>query len=664
MSEEKNTEAREVAPSKKETVAKKAATTVKKAATTVKKAATTATKKTAETIVKATDASKKKSAQKKAEAAEKKSTTAPKKPAASKKKDGEPKKKSKIGSKVKSLKFLGGAMLSKMARGGARLLRRNADEVNKLNVFPVPDGDTGDNMRMTIESGIAAIENLDSDDLAEVMKVLSHGMLLGARGNSGVILSQFFAGTAKGLEGVEQADPTAFGRALEKGVQQAYASVMTPTEGTILTVAREAVEYAVARITPESTIRTLFADLVKEMHDSLERTPEILAVLKEADVVDSGGAGLFYIMDGFNRVLNGEDITKEDEAGEEVVAASAKPAVTADSFDAFGPDSVMTYGYCTELLVRLQNSKTDVNSFDIDALKAFLAELGDSIVAFQTDSVVKIHVHTFTPEKVLAHCRTFGEFLAVKIENMSLQHSSSIEEEKPAEVPAAPVAQTPKKKYGAVAVCIGAGIEQVYRELGCDEIVEGGQTQNPSTNDFLAAFEKVNAEHIFVFPNNGNILMAAQQAAELYSDAEIHVIPSKSVGTGYVALSAADFTLEDADAIAQGMTAAMKQVTSGYVSPSIRNARISGVQIKKDDTIGVIEKEIVVSCTDRMDATVALVEKMMTDEKFMLTVFCGKDADSSEQEVLRGRLNETLPDAEVYFIDGGQEIYPYIFVAE
>ena len=641
----------------------KAATTVKRAASTVKKAATGATKKTAETIIKATDATKKAAAKKKAASAAKKTAVPAKKSTKPVKKTQKPaKKKSRIATKVKSWKFLGGLMLSKMAKGGARSLRSNADEVNKLNVFPVPDGDTGDNMRMTIESGIAAIENLDSDDLAEVMKVLSHGMLLGARGNSGVILSQFFAGTAKGLEGVEQADPAAFGHALEMGVKQAYASVMTPTEGTILTVAREAVEYAVARITPDSTIRTLFADLVKEMRASLNRTPEILEVLKEADVVDSGGAGLLYIMDGFNRVLNGEEIAKDESA--ETVAAVAKPAVSTESFDAFGPDSVMTYGYCTELLVRLQNSKTNINSFDVDALRAFLAELGDSIVAFQTDSVVKIHVHTFTPERVLAHCRTFGEFLTVKIENMSLQHSSTIEESGERETPAQKPASVEKKQYGVVAVCIGDGIESLYRELGTDEIVQGGQTQNPSTNDFLDAFARVPAEHIFVFPNNGNILMAAQQAAEIYKEACVHVIPSKSVGTGYVALSTADFTLSDPEQIASGMVEAMKNVSSGYVSPSIRDAEINGVKIANGDTIGIIGKEIVVSSPDRLDATVALIDTLVADEKFMLTVFRGKDADESEQERLQAMIAEKYPDLEVYFIDGGQEIYPYIFVTE
>ena len=397
---------------KKEDVAKIAASTAKKAATTVIKAAKTSVHQTAVAIIKVQDATKKKAEQKKAERA-----AAAKDPNAKKK------------TTWQDIKVMGGNLLSRMAKGGAMQLRTNAEEVNKLNVFPVPDGDTGDNMRMTIESGVAAIENLETDNLADVMKAFSHGMLLGARGNSGVILSQFFAGTAKGIEGVDQADPAAFGRALQKGVEQAYKSVMTPTEGTILTVAREAVEFAVARITPESTISTLFSDLVGEMRASLERTPEILSVLREAGVVDSGGAGLFYIMDGFNRVLNGEEILGEEQMAQLTANAKATSAPEVD-LDAFGPDSVMTYGYCTELLVRLQNSKTNVAAFDVEALKAYLSTLGDSIVAFQTDSIVKIHVHTLTPEKVLAHCRTFGEFLKVKIENMSLQHSSVVEGEK------------------------------------------------------------------------------------------------------------------------------------------------------------------------------------------------------------------------------------------
>ena len=324
----------------------------------------------------------------------------------------------KSSEKSNGLKYLTGLLFSKMARGGAESLSSNAEEVNKLNVFPVPDGDTGDNMRMTIESGVAALENIKTNSLSEVMKVLSTGMLLGARGNSGVILSQFFAGTAKGFEGVDKADANVLGHALELGVKQAYASVMTPTEGTILTVAREAVEYAVKRVNEKSTIHTFFADLVYEMHASVDRTPEVLTVLKEAEVVDSGGAGLFYIMDGFNRVLNGEKLPKKKGASHTVQPTNS--VIEAG----FGPDSEMEFGYCTELLVQLQNKKTDIAAYDIEALKTFLAEIGDSIVAFKTDSIVKLHVHTHTPEQVLAHMREVGEFLSVKIENMSLQHTA------------------------------------------------------------------------------------------------------------------------------------------------------------------------------------------------------------------------------------------------
>ena len=634
---------------KREDVAK-IAESAKKAATTVKKAAKTSVHQTAVAIIKVQDATKKKVEQKKAERA-----AAAKEPTAKKKKTWQ------------DIRVMGGNLLSKMAKGGALELRSNAEEVNKLNVFPVPDGDTGDNMRMTIESGVAAIENLETDNLADVMKAFSHGMLLGARGNSGVILSQFFAGTAKGIEGVDEADPAVFGRALQRGVQQAYTSVMTPTEGTILTVAREAVEYAVSRITPESTIQTLFADLVGEMHASLERTPEILSVLREAGVVDSGGAGLFYIMDGFNRVLNGEEFL--DEEGFAKLSAKEKTAASEENLDAFGPDSVMTYGYCTELLVRLQNAKTNIAGFDIEALKAFLSSVGDSIVAFQTDSIVKIHVHTLTPEKVLAHCRTFGEFLKVKIENMSLQHSSVVEEDKEEkaapvkeEAPVAPVA--PLKKYGVVAVCTGPGIEQLYRDFGTDEVVEGGQTQNPSTNDFLDAFAKVNAEHIFVFPNNGNIFMAAQQAADIYTAAKIHVIPSKNIGSGYVALSTANFECEDAEQITSEMTEALGRVTAGYISPSIRDAEINGVTIKNGDTIGIIGKEIVLSNPDQHTAALGLTAKILEGDKFMLTVFCGKDATPEQQSALQADIQKTYPAIEVYFIDGGQDIYPFIFVAE
>ncbi len=549
--------------------------------------------------------------------------------------------------------FLDGHLLAQMAQGGAALLRSNAEEVNKLNVFPVPDGDTGDNMRMTIESGIAALEKVNSDDLAEVMKTLSHGMLLGARGNSGVILSQLFAGMAKGFDSCEKADATTIGHALTLGVKQAYNSVMTPTEGTILTVARESVEYAVARITPDSTIRSFFADLVKEMHASLGRTPELLATLKEAGVVDSGGAGLLYIMDGFNKILNGEEI--KDEAPSLV---AQKPLVDLTSFTA---DSEMTYGYCTELLLQLQNSKVDAENFDNNIITEFLCSIGDSVVSFKTGTIVKIHVHTLTPDKVLAFCRQYGEFLTVKIENMSVQHSETTVEE----LPAKPTAPAEKKQYGMVAVASGKGVAETFLELGVDTIVEGGQTQNPSTNDFLDAFAKVNAEHIFVFPNNGNILMAAKQAAEIYADAKIHVIESKNLGDGYVSICAADFDNDDADAVAACFKEAMENVVTGYVSPSIRDAELNGVQIKNGDFIGFVGKQMLTSNEKMTDTAHILVDKMLEDgEKFMLTVFCGKECTPEAKADLKGYLADTYADIETYFIDGDQDVYPFIFVAE
>jgi len=558
-----------------------------------------------------------------------------------------------------NIKYLSGLLFSKMAKGGALRLGAKADEVNKLNVFPVPDGDTGDNMRMTIESGIAAIESMDSDNLADVMKALSHGMLLGARGNSGVILSQFFAGTAKSLEKEQKADPRTFGKALENGVKQAYSSVMTPTEGTILTVAREAVEYAVSRINDKSTIRSLFADLVKEMHASLERTPQILTVLKEAGVVDSGGAGLLYIMDGFNSVLNGEEL-KEDS-----VAVNGDKKKVSPASLSFNENSEMTYGYCTELLLQLQHSKTNIDEFDVDALRTFLSEIGDSVVAFKTESIVKLHVHTFTPEKVLSHCRQFGEFLTIKIENMSVQHTEIEGETAENAEPVKLVKKEITKKYGVVAVTNGEGVGNLFKELGADEIINGGQTQNPSTNDFIEAFDRIPADHIFVLPNNSNIVMAAEQAAQIYESSKIHVIVNKNIGTGYAALTAFNAESDDTDAMLEEMKEAMSRVTAGCVSPSIRDTEMNGLTISKGDTIGIIEKKIVLNDSDRAAASIGLARMLLSNsEKTMLTVFAGADVTDSELDALVEEIQNEYPDVDVFPINGGQEVYPFIFAAE
>jgi DAK2 domain fusion protein YloV len=402
-------------------------------------------------------------------------------------------------------------------------------------------------------------------------------------------------------------------------------------------------------------VQTLFSDLVNEMNASLQRTPEILPVLGEAGVVDSGGAGLLYIIDGLNRVLNGEDV--EDKEDSILPAPKSIPV----SNSSFGPDSVMEYGYCTELLVQLMNSKTKENTFDLDALKLYLASYGDSIVAFQTESIVKIHVHTLRPDKIMRYMLKRGDFISVKVENMSLQHTELAAEEQTSE---ADVTQ-PKKKYGIVAVSNGDGISSLFRELGADYIVEGGQTNNPSTNDFIAAFDKINADNIFVFPNNGNIIMAAGQAAEIYEKSKVYVIPTKSIGAGYVAMSTMSFDLSEPDDLIAEAEEAINRITAAYVSPAVRDADMNGVHITDGDTMGIIGKEIVISGPDKMVSTYGLIDILLADtDRFMITIFYGKDVTTEERDQLAEYMLNTYPLVEAYYVDGGQEIYPFLFVAE
>ncbi len=550
-------------------------------------------------------------------------------------------------------RYLDGEMMANMVRGGAANLRSNAREVNDLNVFPVPDGDTGDNMSMTMEGGVAALEGVESTNLADVMERISRGMLLGARGNSGVILSQFFAGMNKGFSSCEKADAPVVGKALEEGVRQAYSSVITPTEGTILTVAREAVEYAVSRIDENTTISALFTDLTTEMYASLQRTPEILEVLKEAGVIDSGGAGLFYIMLGFSKILQGEEI----EASESALQA---PKAASIDLNAFGPDSEMVYGYCTEMLLRLQNHKVNIDTFDVSVIIEYLSSIGDSIVCVKNDSIVKLHVHTMNPGNVLNFCQQFGEALTVKIENMNVQHSEETAPAKPAK------RERPMKEHGTVAVASGDGIADLFRQLGVDAVVSGGQTQNPSAQDFLSAFAEVNAKHIYVFPNNGNIVMAAKQAGQLYDKGEVHVIESKDLGQGYAAISSLNFQSDDPAQITAQLTEAMSYIKTGSVSTSIRDAELNGVHIETGDYIGFMGKEMLVSCKNLHDAARELLIKMGLDtgDVYMVTAFTGSDASAEEIDALQSFMEENYPDVEFYTVEGGQEVYPFIFVVE
>ena len=549
---------------------------------------------------------------------------------------------------------LGGALFADMVRGGAGNLRANAQVVNDLNVFPIPDGDTGDNMSLTMEGGDAALRGVASDSISDIADKLAGGMLLGARGNSGVILSQLFAGIAKGLDGVERADAAALGKAFQSGVRQAYDAVMTPTEGTILTVAREATEYAVARTTKESTLEEFFSDIIKGMRESLEHTPELLPILKESGVIDSGGAGLVYVIEGMNKILHGEKVD---------MAAVMATASAAPDFSAFTADTEMTFGYCTEFLLQLQNSKVDAAHFEAEVLAGELAAMGgESIVAFKTGTVLKIHVHTMTPGAVLAHCQKYGEFLTLKVENMALQHSEAKVENRFATEPAAQKQE--HKPFGVVAVAAGEGIKETFLSLGADVIVEGGQTMNPSSEDFLAAFDKVNADTVFVFPNNSNIILTARQAAGLYEGADIRVIESKTVGDCYAALTMLDFESGNADEIAESLTDAMSGVVTGMVTRSVRDSHLGGMEIAKNDYIGFAGKEMLADDKTVVGAAKQLISAVDMTDREVLIAICGKDATAADMDAVRAFVRAEYPQIELFEIDGGQDVYHFIFVFE
>ena len=549
---------------------------------------------------------------------------------------------------------LNGALFKDMVRGGAGHLRANAKVVNDLNVFPIPDGDTGDNMSLTMEGGDAALRGVSSESLSFIASKLAGGMLLGARGNSGVILSQFFAGIAKGLEGTEIANAEVLGKAFQQGVKQAYDAVMTPTEGTILTVAREATEYAVANTSGESTLEDFFSLFIKEMRRSLERTPELLPILKESGVIDSGGAGLVYVIEGMNKILKGEAV----EAAEVAAPSAATPDLSA-----FTADSEMTFGYCTEFLLQLQNSKVNTEEFAAEALAAELAALeGESIVAFKTGTIVKIHVHTMHPGKILSHCQQYGEFLTLKVENMALQHSEAKVENNFAEATEDAVQE--HKSYGVVAVAAGEGIKETFLSLGADVIVEGGQTMNPSSEDFLAAFRRVNADTIFVLPNNSNIVLTARQAAELYRDADVRVLNSKTIGDGYAALTMLDFESNDANVIEENLNDAMQGVLTGMITRSVRDSSIGGLSIAKNDFIGFVGHDMLADDTTVDGAARQLLGAIDMSDKSVIIAICGKDASATDMDSVRTFVKETYPNTELFEIEGGQDIYHFIFVIE
>ena len=525
---------------------------------------------------------------------------------------------------------------------GYRNLKKNMDAVNDLNVFPVPDGDTGTNMVKTFGGGLRAVT--PGQSVGEYMKALSRAVLLSARGNSGVIFSQFVHGLCRGFENKTDIDFCDFEAAFKCAVEDAYKSIMTPTEGTILTVIRETAEM-LEGFDKNADMITGFEAIVRQMRITLNRTPDLLPVLKEAGVVDSGGAGLVCFFEGMLSYLRGEAIEDIPDLADTLSGPSGS----------FGPDSVLEYGYCTEFILQLMNYKTDIGAFDLDSFVKPLEQLGDSIVAVESDGIVKIHIHSFTPEKVLEYGRRFGEFVTIKIENMSVQHSE-VQEAKPARE---------KVDYAVIAVASGEGIIEYFKSIGANAVIDGGQTNNPSVDCFLDAIDKFDAKHYILLPNNSNIILTAEQAAKMCEDKDIHVIPTRSVVEGYSALSMMNPFCETAEEFIAEMTMGIDSITTGLVTTAVRDSALDGVDAKKGDYIGIANKTIVCAADNRQDALISLIKDVTErEDKEVIIVFYGKGVSEDEANALRAQLESAYPLCDIGFIDGRQDIYDFIVSLE
>lgn len=590
-----------------------------------------------------------------------------------------------------NLNAINGAVFTKTLRGGAERLNAYRKQVNDLNVFPIPDGDTGDNMLMTFGSGYKAASSAEQS-LSGVCLAAKRGMLLGARGNSGVILSRIFAGITDKLSYKNEATTQDLIDAMRAGVERAYGAVPNPVEGTILTVFKDAADFAENQ--RPANIFTYFDLLTEEMQRSLKRTPELLPVLAEAGVVDSGGAGLTYIFMGMRDALYNcanESSFGADGAGGEIAAtdadfgsedseiSSARAEVLhnfaqkhAPDLSLFTEDSELTFGYCTEFLLRLQNAKTDVENFNVSALIEYLNTLGDSIVAFKEGSIVKVHVHTKTPGNVLNFCQQYGEFLTLKIENMTIQNDEAVARGDNAQASLAKkqtengelnLTFKPKKKTGIVAVASGEGLKNTFLSLGVDEVIDGGQSMNPSAQSFIKAFENVSASRIFVFPNNKNVVLAAKQAAELYKNGEVTVIETHTLGEGYAAISMLDVEAETADVIAEAKQN-IQSVKTLLVSKANKNTEMCGVKIISGEYIAFIGNEIL-SCEKTPElALLSALEKLDLSDFGVMLLFRGESASLSAATELCKTVSEKYAFLELIFNEGNQPVYDYLAVLE
>lgn len=533
------------------------------------------------------------------------------------------------------------ALFKKMVMNGAINLKNNHKKIDELNVFPVPDGDTGTNMSMTVMSGVREMDSCESSSIIEVGKVLSRGALMGARGNSGVILSQFFRGVYVGMQKLDHNELTVedFMNCLDSGCKVAYKAVMEPVEGTILTVVREAAENTKQHLNEFKTIDQLLKYYHSEAQKSLNNTPNLLPVLKEAGVVDSGGAGFLEIVEGMIMALNGKML----EASE----ATPKQASAAGNLDV-----EIKFVYCTEFILDLK----DPQNFDEGTLKSVLSMLGDSLVVVKDDNICKVHVHTNRPGRALEAAQKYGEFVTLKIENMRLQHSSLKEGASDEE-------SQPKKHFALVAVCFGEGISQTFKDLGVDYIIEGGQTMNPSTEAFVEACKAVHAENIIIIPNNGNVVMAAAQAAKLMDKSRVEVLKAKTIAQGYASLMTFDAE-QTMEANLEAMTEAVEHVKTGEVTYSIRDTEIGGVKIAAGDFMGIANGEIIVSTKNQKDALNGTLKSLIDEESQIVTFFCGNDAKEEEVELLEDMCRTYNSSVEVEIIEGKQDIYSYIIAVE
>lgn len=556
-------------------------------------------------------------------------------------------------------------LLARMFLAGAKNLDSKKDWINELNVFPVPDGDTGTNMTMTIMSAAKEVSSLTNPTMAELAKAISSGSLRGARGNSGVILSQLFRGFCKVIKEYDEIDVTILCEACQKAVETAYKAVMKPKEGTILTVAKGAAEKALELSDDTEDVVTFVEEVIKQAEYVLDQTPEMLPVLKQAGVVDSGGQGLVQVLKGAYDALIGKEIDYTIE-GAPTGAAPAK--ISAET------EAEIKFGYCTEFIIVLNAPMSDNEEH---AYKAFLESIGDSIVVVADDEIVKTHVHTNDPGLALQKALTFGSLSKIKIDNMREEHqeklikdSQKLAAQQKAEEEAYEAAQAdektnnmPAKEMGFVSVSIGEGMNEVFRGLGVDYLIEGGQTMNPSTEDMLNAIEHVNAKTVFILPNNKNIIMAANQAVDLVEDKQIIVIPTKTIPQGITALVnyIPDHSAEENK---EQMIAEIENVKTGQVTYAVRDTEIDGKTIKQNDFMGIGDKSILSVGTDLRATTLEMVDAMVDEDSAIVSIYFGSDSDEDSANELAAAIEEKYPDVEVEVNDGGQPIYYYVISVE